>query len=204
VQSAGAAVVNRNLTEEDIRALSIEEIVARTEVVRARYFMADTSAYVRYLPRYDPEPADLSVKIDPNTERHVEAEQTGAFTLPGLVTELELAYITVHLFPTRQARDYFVAGFDGALRQIGFIGGAFDWTRLWLTSGTSNIGVPTAIFLGQRTAVNNRPSVSLIDHRSAVKGRLAFRAVGGSGDHVGQEYYPEDDRDAAARPGQAR
>lgn len=192
-------VPERILSEEEIRALSIEEIVRRTEVVRARYFMADTSAYVRYLPRFDPEPEDLSVKIDPDTERHVEADQTGTFTLPGLVTELELAYITVHIFPTRQARDYFVAGFDGALRQIGFIGGGFDWSRLWLTSGTSNIGVPTAIFLGQRHAVNNRPSVSLVDHRSTVSGRLAYRAVGGSGDHVGEEYYPEDGPDGAGR-----
>jgi hypothetical protein len=38
--------------------------------------MADTSAYVRYLPRFDPEPEDLFVKIDPNTERNIEAERT--------------------------------------------------------------------------------------------------------------------------------
>ncbi len=187
-----AAPDTPRLSEEDIRSLSIEDFIRGTEVVRARYFMADTSAFVRYLPRYDPDPEDLSVKIDPDTERHVQAEQTGSFTLPQLVTELEQAYITVHIFTTRQARDHFVAGFDAALRQIGFIGGVFDWSRLWLTSGTSNIGVPTAIFLGQRTGVNNRPSVSLIDHRATIKGRMAFRAVAGSGSHVGEEFYPVD------------
>jgi hypothetical protein len=178
------------LSEDEIRALSIEAVVARLEVVRARYFMPDTSAFVRYLPAYDRDPEDLSVKIDPGTEKHVDAEQTGRFTLPQLVTELEVAYITVHLFPTRQARDFFVAGFDGALRQVEFIGGQFDWNRLWLTAGTANIGAPIAMFLGQRAAVNNRPSVSLIDHRQVVKGRMDYRAVGGSGAHVGEEYYP--------------
>ncbi|GGK49656.1 hypothetical protein [Salinarimonas ramus] len=178
------------LGEAEIRALTIEDVVARLEVVRARYFMPDTSAWVRYLPAFDPDPEDLSVKIDPNTERHVSAEETGRFTLPRLVTELELAYMTVHLFPTRQARDFFVAGFDGALRQVEFIGGQFDWNRLWMTAGTANIGVPIVVFLGQRAAVNNRPSVSLIDHRQVVRGRMAYRAVGGSGAHVGEEYYP--------------
>ncbi|MGJ3263008.1 MAG: hypothetical protein ACFE0R_07215 [Salinarimonas sp.] len=177
-------------SEDEIRALTIEDVVARLEVVRARYFMPDTSAFVRYLPTFDPDPADLSVKIDPNTEKHVSAEETGRFSLPQLVTELELAYITVHLFPNRQARDHFVAGFDGALRQVEFIGGQFEWSRLWLTTGTANIGTPIAVFLGQRAAVNNRPSVSLIDHRQVVRGRMAYRAVGGSGAHVGEEYYP--------------
>lgn len=179
------------LSEDDVRALSVEDIVARLRLVRCRYHMPDTSAYVRYLPRFDPDPEDLSVKIDPDTETHIEADQTGTFSLPELVTELELAYITVHLFPNRQARDFFNAGMDGALRQVEFIGGRFDWHRLWLTTGTSNIGVPIAIFLGQRAAVNGRPSVSLIDHRAAVKGRMAYRAVGGSGQHVGEEYYPQ-------------
>lgn len=181
------------LSEDDIRALPVEDIVGRLRVVRARYHMADTSAYVRYLPRFDADPEDLSVKIDPYTERHITADQTGEFSLPELVTELEMAYITVHIFPSRQARDFFNAGMDGALRQIEFIGGQFDWQRLWLTTGTSNIGVPVAIFLGQRAAVNGRPSVSLIDHRFTPKGRMAYRAVGGSGQHVGEEYYPPGD-----------
>lgn len=177
------------LTEDDIRALTIEDIVARLRLVRCRYQMADTSAYVRYLPRFDRDPDDLSVKIDPYTDKHVSTDQTGEFSLPELVTELELAYITVHVFPSRQARDFFNAGMDGGLRQVEFIGGQFDWQRLWLTTGTSNIGVPIAIFLGQRMAVNGRPSVSLIDHRTNVMGRMAYRAVGGSGQHVGEEYY---------------
>lgn len=185
----GGVATTPRLSEDEIRALSIEDIVARLRVVRCRYHMPDTSAFVRYLPRFDPDPEDLSVKIDPETEKHVEADQTGEFSLPELVTELELAYITVHVFPSRQARDFFNAGMDGGLRQVEFIGGQFDWHRLWLTTGTSNIGVPIAIFLGQRMAVNGRPSVSLIDHRSTVMGRMAYRAVGGSGQHVGEEYY---------------
>ncbi len=178
------------LSEEEIRALSVEDVVSRLRLVRTRYHMPDTSAYVRYLPRFDPDPEDLSVKIDPYTEKHVSADQTGEFSLAELVTELELAYITVHVFPNRPARDYFIAGMDGVLRQVEFIGGQFEWSRLWLTTGTSNIGVPIAVFLGQRPAVNGRPSVSLIDHRFQVKGRMAYRAVGGSGQHVGEEFYP--------------
>lgn len=189
------------LSEDAIRSLSVEEIVDRLRVVRTRYFMPDTSAYVRYLPAFDPDPEDLSVKIDPDTETHVHAEETGVFSLPELVTELELAYITVHVFPSRQARDFFVAGFDGSLRQVEFIGGAFDWHRLWLTAGTSNIGVPICVFLGLRSGMNNRPSVSLIDHRRVVKGRMAYRAVGGSGVHVGEEHYPETGREHDAAGG---
>ncbi len=191
-RTPGAASAAPRLTEDEIRALSIEDIVAGLRVVRCRYQMADTSAFVRYLPRFDPDPDDLSVKIDPYTEKHVAADQTGEFSLAELVTELELAYITVHVFPSRQARDFFNAGMDGGLRQVEFIGGQVDWYRLWLTTGTSNIGVPLAIFLGQRLAVNGRPSVSLIDHRTNLMGRMAYRAVGGSGQHVGEEFYPAD------------
>lgn len=178
------------LSEDEIRALAVDDIVARLRLVRTRYHMPDTSAFVRYLPRFDPDPEDLSVKIDPYTEKHVSADQTGTFSLAELVTELELAYITVHVFPNRQARDYFIAGMDGILRQVEFIGGRFEWSRLWLTTGTANIGVPIAVFLGQRAAINGRPSVSLIDHRFQVKGRMAYRAVGGSGQHVGEEFFP--------------
>ena len=107
------------------------------------------------------------------------------------MTELELAYITVHLFPTRQARDYFIAGFDGGLAADRVHRRA---VRLETGSGSPparpTSAPPIAVFLGQRAAVNNRPSVSLIDHRQVVKGRMAYRAVGGSGAHVGEEYYP--------------
>jgi hypothetical protein len=179
----------QDLTQEQARDVSIEDIVRDLEIFRVRYFMPDTSAYVRYQPEFDHHPDELTVHVDPAPAGHVAVEETGRFRLPDLVNELELAYILVHLFPSPEARDYFIAGFDGALAQLDFIGGNYDLSRLWITKGTSNLGLPVAIFLGQRNAVNNQPSVSLIDHRSDYKGRLAYRAIRGSGTHVGEEFF---------------
>jgi hypothetical protein len=49
-----------------------------------------------------------------------------------------------------------------------------------------------AIFLGKRHAVNGQPSVTLVDHREQVAGRLAYRAIGGAGDHVGEDFFNND------------
>jgi hypothetical protein len=173
---------------EDPRAISVEEVVRDMRITRVRYFMADTSAYIRYLPRFNPNPEDLSVNIDPFAEHHVEAEETGEFSIPELVNELSHAYVNIHLFPDREARNYFMAGFDESLKQVDFVAGRFEFSRLWVTAGMSNIGLPVAVFLGQRHAVNNQPSVSIHDHREHIRGGHVYRAVRGYGDHVGEEY----------------
>jgi PII-like signaling protein len=49
-----------------------------------------------------------------------------------------------------------------------------------------------AIFLGKRHAVNGQPSVTLVDHREQVAGRLVYRAIGGAGDHVGEDFFNND------------
>lgn len=176
----------------DPASLSVRDIVENTQIVRVRYFMPDTSAFVRYLPRFDEDPEDLQVNVDPHTARHISAEVTGTFRLPELVNDLEFAYILMHIFPSRHTRDYYIAGFDGTLSQLEFIGGAYDFNRLWLSRGTSNLGVPTAIFLGQRSAVNGQPAVVLMDHRRQPAGERAYRAVRGAGQHVGEDFYVKD------------
>ncbi len=173
---------------EDPRAISIEEVVRDMRITRVRYVMADTSAYVRYLPRFNPNPEDLSVNIDPFAENHVEAEETGEFSIPELVNELSQAYVNIYLFPDREARNYFMAGFDESLKQVDFVAGRFEFSRLWVTAGMSNIGLPVAVFLGQRHAVNNQPSVSIYDHREQIRGEHVYRAVRGYGNHVGEEF----------------
>ncbi len=169
--------------------LSLEDIVRDLRLVRARYVMPDTSAFVRYQPRFKGIPQDLTVQLDPHTESHVDAEPTGEFSLSELVNELTFAYIQVHLFPSREARNFFIAGFDDSLHQLEFLGGHYDFNRLWITTGISNIGIPVAVFLGQRTAVNAQPSVSLHDHRDHPRGKMRYRAVRGYGQHVGEEYF---------------
>jgi len=173
----------------DPTTISIEDVVRDLRIVRARYIMPDTSAYVRYLPRFDPNPEDIAVHLDPHTESHVEAEKTGEFTVKDLVNELRFAYVQIHLFASRDARNAFVSGFDDALYQLQFIGGNYDFNRLWISSGTSNLGIPVAIFLGLRAAVNGQPSVSLIEHRDNPRGIMRYRAVRGAGDHVGEEFF---------------
>ncbi|MBK5936044.1 MAG: hypothetical protein LLP51_01075 [Halorhodospira halophila] len=178
-------------TEEhvDPQSLGVDEIVEQMRIVRVRYTLADTSAYVRYLPRFNPQPEDLTVHVDPFAEHHEGAEITGEFRLPELVNELIHAYIRVHVFASREQRNYFVGGFDDALTQLDFVGGGFGFNRLWITVGTTNIGMPVCIYLGQRTAVNRQPTVSLVDHRENPRGDVVYRAVGGYGDHVGEEYF---------------
>jgi len=168
---------------------SVQELVEQMHIVRVRYLLADTSAYVRYMPRFNPQPEDLSVHLDPFAEHHEGAEVTGEFRLPELVKELIHAYIRVHVFASREQRNYFIAGFDDALTQLDFVGGGFGFDRLWITAGTTNVGVPACIYLGQRTAVNKQPTVTLVDHRDDPRGVLAYRAVGGYADHVGEEYF---------------
>ncbi len=170
---------------------TIKEIVEQLELVRVRYEMPDCSAFVRYLPRFDDaQPEELTVQsywgIPP-----VSGEKKGVFSLPSLVNELHYAYVLVHLFPSTTALEYFLAGFDTSLSQLEFIGGNFDFNNMWITSGENNLGIPMAIFLGQRNAVNGQPSVTLVDHREKVTGRVAYRAVGGAGDHVGEDFYNE-------------
>ena len=173
----------------DPTQLTVQDVVDRMRIVRVRYTLADTSAYVRYLPRFNPQPEDLTVHVDPFAEHHEGAEVTGEFRLPELVNELIHAYIRVHIFASREQRNYFVGGFDEALTQLDFVGGGFGFNRLWITVGTTNIGVPVCIYLGQRTAVNRQPTVSLVDHRENARGDVVYRAVGGYRDHVGEEYF---------------
>lgn len=178
-------------------SLTPEDIVRELRLVRVRYDMPDTSAFVRYAPNFQRDPDELTVHMDADLERHTGAAETGSFTLPDLVNDLVYAYINVHVFPDREALDFFVSGFDGALSQLGFIGGTFDWNRLWMMRGRSNIGLPVAVFLGQRSAVNGQPAVTLIDHRTFRRGVRVYRAVGGAGTHVGEEFFEE----PAATPG---
>lgn len=172
-------------------SMTPEDIVRDLRVYRVRYDMPDTSAFVRYSPNFQRDPDELTVHMDAVLERHVNATETGTFTLPELVNELVYAYINVHVFPDREALDFFVSGFDGALSQIGFIGGSFDWGRLWMMRGRSNIGLPVAVFLGQRSAVNGQAAVTLVDHRHHRRGVRVYRAVGGAGTHVGEEFFAE-------------
>lgn len=187
-----AATANR----EAGLAMTPEDIVRGLRLYRVRYDMPDTSAFVRYSPNFQRDPDELTVQMDAALERHVNATETGTFSLPELVNELVCAYINVHVFPDREALDFFVSGFDGALNQIGFIGGSFDWGRLWMMRGRSNIGLPVAVFLGQRNAVNGQPAVTLIDHRRHRRGVRVYRAVSGAGNHVGEEFYAEPPTDS--------
>ena len=172
--------------------IGVRDLVNGLEVVRVRYDLPDTSALVRYLPRYDEsQPQELTVNSAWG-EKAVGARKTGEFSLASLTAELHYAYILVHVFPSEQAMDYFLAGFDTSLSQLEFIGGNYDFNRMWITSGMSNVGLPVAIFLGQRNAVNGQPSVTLVDHRSEVAGKVVYRAVRGAGEHVGEEFYAED------------
>lgn len=183
--------VNTNISSEAALSMTPEEIVRHLRLYRVRYDMPDTSAFVRYSPNFQREPDELTVHMDAALERHVNAMETGTFSLPELVNDLVHSYVNVHIFPDREALDFFVSGFDGALMQIGFIGGSFDWGRLWMMRGRSNIGLPVAVFLGQRSAVNGQPAVTLVDHRHHRRGARVYRAVSGAGSHVGEEYFVE-------------
>ena len=173
----------------DRATLSIEHIVAEMEIIRVRYEMPDTSAFVRYLPDANTNPTDRLANTIPGHGAPVAVTETGRFHIPQLVHELSYTYIHVILFASDEARRYYVAGFDSALAQLEFIEGMVDFRRLWLTSGVSNLGIPTVLFLGQRSEVNGQPAVSIIDRRHAAEGVRVYRAVGGAGDHIGEEYY---------------
>ncbi|SOD89468.1 hypothetical protein [Caenispirillum bisanense] len=183
----------------DALSMTPTDIVRDLRIRRVRYHMPDTAAYVRYAPSFQPQPDELTVHMDSAIGRQESADETGAFSLPELVNELTYAYINVHVFPDEAALEFFASGFDGALTQLGFIGGTFDWERLWMTRGPSNIGLPVAVFLGQRNAVNGQPAVTLVDHRTERRGVRVYRAVGGAGTHVGEEFY-----EAAAGGGAAQ
>ncbi len=62
------------------------------------------------------------------------------------MNELRYAYVLVHLFPDESAmnlsdRSGYRVGPAGVHRR------PYDFNRLWITSGISNLGVPMAIFL---------------------------------------------------------
>jgi hypothetical protein len=38
--------------------------------------------------------------------------------------------------------NFYLAGLDNGLAQLEFIGGSYDFNRLWITSGVSNLGCP--------------------------------------------------------------
>lgn len=172
-----------------LQEIDIQTMVEKTELVRIRYEMPDSSAFVRYLPSFD-ESAPESLTVQSFWGRQpTHLSKTGRFRLPDLVNELSYAYILVHVFPTENDLNYFLAGFDTSLSQLEFIGGNYDFNNMWITSGLSDLGIPMAIFLGQRNAVNGQPSVTLVDHRAEPKGQVVYRAVRGAGEHVGEEYY---------------
>ncbi|WP_062269509.1 hypothetical protein [Endozoicomonas arenosclerae] len=172
--------------------LALEDITNGLEIIRVRYEMPDSSALVRYTTRFDDDqPEELTVHSswgDPA----VSAKKTGTFSLKNLVNELRFAYVLVHAFPDETAMDYFLAGMNTGLSQLEFIGGNYDFDRMWVTRGISNLGLPIAIFLGQRHAVNAQPSVTLVDHRQKAMGEVVYRAVRGAGDHVGEEFFTQD------------
>lgn len=171
--------------------LDIKSLVAELTVVRVRYELPDTSAFIRYQPRYDEDPNTLKVHHY-DGEIPLSCTNTGEFTLKALVNELRYAYVLVHLFPDESAMNFYLSGLDNGLAQLEFIGGSYDFNRLWISSGISNCGIPMAIFLGKRHAVNGQPSVSLVDHREESAGKLVYRAIGGAGDHVGEDFYNQD------------
>ncbi len=172
--------------------LTVKEIVEDLQILRVRYELPDSSAFVRYEPRFDDsQPEELTVHSSWGVPS-VGADKTGKFTLPTLVNELQYAYILAHMFPNVQAMEYFLAGFDTSLSQLEFIGGNYDFDRMWISSGVSNLGIPMAIFLGQRNAVNGQPSVTLVDHRKEATGQVVYRAVRGAGEHVGEDFYSEE------------
>ncbi|MRI34971.1 hypothetical protein EOPP23_18505 [Endozoicomonas sp. OPT23] len=171
---------------------ALQDIVKGLEISRVCYEMPDTSAVVRYCARFDDDqPEELTVHSswgDPA----VNARKTGSFSLKELVNELRYAYVLVHVFAEEAHMDYYLAGMDAGLAQLEFIGGNFDFERMWVTRGISNLELPIAIFLGQRHAVNAQPSVTLVDHRQKAMGEVAYRAVRGAGEHVGEEFYNQD------------
>ena len=171
--------------------LDIKSLVADLRVVRVRYELPDTAAFVRYQPAYDEDLSNLKVHHY-DGELPLSCSNTGSFSLKELVNELRYAYVLVHLFPDESAMHFYLAGLDNGLAQLEFIGGSYDFNRLWITSGVSGLGVPMAIFLGKRHAVNGQFSVSLVDHREQAAGRLVYRAIGGAGDHVGEDFFNND------------
>ena len=172
--------------------LSLEDIVKGLEIARVRYEMPDSSALVRYTARFDDDqPEEMTVHASWG-DRAISAVKNGTFTLKELVNELRYAYVLVHAFPDEISMDYFLAGMDTGLAQLEFIGGNYDFQRMWVTRGISNLGLPVAIFLGQRHAVNAQPSVTLVDHRRQAMGEVVYRAVRGAGEHVGEEYFTQD------------
>ncbi|KAB7695119.1 hypothetical protein [Plesiomonas shigelloides] len=170
------------------QTFTIKEITENLQIARMRYQLPDTSAYIRYQPELSCDNTNISVQGGMMLP-HESCEPAGIFKLAELVNELNFAYLLVHIFPDTDSMNYFVAGFDTGLSQLDFIGGSFDNHRFWLTSGLSNLGVPVVVFYGQRNAVNGQPSVTLVDHRENPAGQVAWRAIRGAGEHVGEEFF---------------
>lgn len=78
--------------------LDIKSLAADLRVVRVRYELPDTSAFVRYQPAYDEDPNNLKVHHY-DGELPLSCSETGSFNLKELVNELRYAYVLVHLFP---------------------------------------------------------------------------------------------------------
>ncbi|MGL4887891.1 MAG: hypothetical protein ACRC4V_16415, partial [Aeromonas veronii] len=114
--------------------LDIKSLVAELRVVRVRYELPDTSAFVRYQPAYDEDPNNLKVHHY-DGELPLSCSETGTFNLKELVNELRYAYVLVHLFPDESAMNFYLTGLDTGLAQLEFIGGSYDFNRLWITSG---------------------------------------------------------------------
>ena len=110
--------------------LDIKSLVAELRVVRVRYELPDTSAFVRYQPAYDEDPNNLKVHHY-DGELPLSCSETGTFNLKELVNELRYAYVLVHLFPDESAMNFYLTGLDTGLAQLEFIGGSYDFNRLW-------------------------------------------------------------------------
>ena len=85
--------------------LDIKSLVADLRVVRVRYELPDTAAFVRYQPAYDEDPNNLKVHHY-DGELPLSCSNTGSFSLKELVNELRYAYVLVHLFPDESAMNF--------------------------------------------------------------------------------------------------
>lgn len=179
-------------TNEGSDELTVEAIVEQLELYRMRYELPNTSAYIRYQAAKPAENDTLQVHVGVYKDP-AKLSNTGKFTMKDLVNELEYAYVLVHVFPNEQSMDFYLQGFDMALAQLEFVGGSYDFRRLYINSGISNLSLPVAVFLGERNAVNGQPSVTLLDHRDEPLGKVVYRAVAGAGQHVGEEYFTDED-----------
>lgn len=171
--------------------LTVKSIVEDLVIYRMRYELANTSAYVRYQAAKPAENDVLQVHEGVYKDP-VSLTKTGEFSLKELVNQLDYAYVLVHVFPDEETMNYYLQGFDMALSQLEFVGGSYDFQRLYINSGMSNLSLPVAIYLGERNAVNNQPSVTLLDHREEAAGKVVYRAVGGAGEHVGEEFFNDE------------